>query len=96
MELDCAHADVKFCADLGVCASPGQREQDSLFAFGQSFDGLDSYGSTRAGRETREEPRRDPGIDQGVAIKRHSDSLDQLLWCGALEKKPSGAALSAP
>jgi hypothetical protein len=38
-------------------------------------------------------PRRDPGIDQSVAIKRHADSLDQLLWCGALEKKPPGTYL---
>ena len=51
VELDCAHADVKLCADLGVCASPRQREQNSLFAFGQSLNGLDSDGSTRAGRE---------------------------------------------
>ena len=26
VELDCAHADVKLCADLGVCPSPGKRE----------------------------------------------------------------------
>jgi len=54
MELDCAHADVKLGADLGIRASPGHREQNSFLAFGQSFNGLDSYGITRARREAGE------------------------------------------
>ena len=79
MELDGAHADVKFLADLGVRSSLCDREEHFLLTFCEGFDGLDRHASVGVGRETGEEPSGDPGVDERVAMNGGVDGLEQLV-----------------